>query len=244
MNSTVFKWAAILGLTGFACGFFGPMLLSPQSNQGPMLGLFITGPGGLLAGAILGLVMAFSKPRAEVEHRLLNGFASVMGLGTLIAATPPPELMGRIIEAEIADCMAPAHVLPGAIAEWQKSIDQLPRAQPRAGWHDEAARAAQADTGVVLTMRISRMLLVYENRKPWNYGKVVTQQWRTSPQTYTYYARTTAGGCANFAKVKRDVYFPVSEREPEQHWPPKTLPNLLRMQVLGPVPDKYQALLD
>lgn len=38
------KWAGIVGGIGFVGGFFGPMLLSPGSNQGPMLGLFLTGP--------------------------------------------------------------------------------------------------------------------------------------------------------------------------------------------------------
>ena len=46
--------AAILGSIGFALGFFGPMLLAPDSGQGPLLGLFITGPGGALIGALAG----------------------------------------------------------------------------------------------------------------------------------------------------------------------------------------------
>lgn len=46
--------ALVLGGIGFAGGFFGPMLFAPEANQGPLLGLFITGPGGALLGAILG----------------------------------------------------------------------------------------------------------------------------------------------------------------------------------------------
>jgi len=46
--------AAIFGSVGFALGFFGPMLLAPDSNQGPLLGLFITGPGGAVLGALAG----------------------------------------------------------------------------------------------------------------------------------------------------------------------------------------------
>jgi hypothetical protein len=45
-----------LGAIGFAAGFFGPMLLKPDANQGPMLGIFITGPGGFLLGLIYGVV--------------------------------------------------------------------------------------------------------------------------------------------------------------------------------------------
>lgn len=49
---------AIGGATGFVLGFFGPMLLVPGANQGPLLGLFVTGPAGALIGLIVGLVRA------------------------------------------------------------------------------------------------------------------------------------------------------------------------------------------
>ncbi|MFN0008254.1 MAG: hypothetical protein ACKVXR_10125 [Planctomycetota bacterium] len=56
------KWAAIgavaLGGIGFAGGFFGPILLAPDANQGPLLGIFITGPLGFLLGGILGAILA------------------------------------------------------------------------------------------------------------------------------------------------------------------------------------------
>ncbi len=56
--ATALRWAAIAGAMGFCGGFFGPMMLAPGASQGPMLGLFITGPLGFLAGGICGLVYA------------------------------------------------------------------------------------------------------------------------------------------------------------------------------------------
>ena len=53
--------AAILGGLGFVAGFFGPMILAPEANQGPMLGLFITGPAGVLIGAIAGAWYAMRR---------------------------------------------------------------------------------------------------------------------------------------------------------------------------------------
>ena len=46
--------AALLGGIGFAAGFFGPVLLMPEANQGPLLGIFITGPIGVVLGAVAG----------------------------------------------------------------------------------------------------------------------------------------------------------------------------------------------
>jgi len=47
-------WAMILGLIGFAGGYFGPMIFDPNSNQGPLLGVFITGPLGFAVGSCAG----------------------------------------------------------------------------------------------------------------------------------------------------------------------------------------------
>lgn len=46
--------ALALGGLGFMLGFFGPMVFAPEANQGPMLGIFITGPGGAVLGAVAG----------------------------------------------------------------------------------------------------------------------------------------------------------------------------------------------
>src|SRR5262245_36230402 len=44
----------IVGSIGFALGFFGPLIWAPEANQGPLLGIFITGPIGFLVGATIG----------------------------------------------------------------------------------------------------------------------------------------------------------------------------------------------
>jgi uncharacterized membrane protein YeaQ/YmgE (transglycosylase-associated protein family) len=46
-------WIMVLGAIGFLTGFFGPMIFSPESNQGPLVGIFFSGP----AGAVLGLLL-------------------------------------------------------------------------------------------------------------------------------------------------------------------------------------------
>lgn len=54
-QARVALWAVGLGVLGFALGFFGPILFAPEANQGPLLGIFITGPLGLLVGLGWGL---------------------------------------------------------------------------------------------------------------------------------------------------------------------------------------------
>ena len=50
--------ALLIGAISFIIGFIGPMLIVPEANQGPMLGLFIAGPIGTIVGAIAGLIYA------------------------------------------------------------------------------------------------------------------------------------------------------------------------------------------
>ena len=57
------KGAVVLGGLGFCAGFFGPMILSPESNQGPLLGIFITGPLGVVLGAAWGYLYNLGQRR-------------------------------------------------------------------------------------------------------------------------------------------------------------------------------------
>ncbi|MBI1354468.1 MAG: hypothetical protein GC160_08980 [Acidobacteria bacterium] len=59
--ATAARYAAIGGAVGFCGGFFGPMLFAPDANQGPLLGIFLTGPAGTIAGGLAGLARGFRK---------------------------------------------------------------------------------------------------------------------------------------------------------------------------------------
>ena len=56
LTRSIGYWAMVVGAIGFIGGFFGPMIFAPGANQGPLLGIFITGPAGVLIGALGGLI--------------------------------------------------------------------------------------------------------------------------------------------------------------------------------------------
>jgi hypothetical protein len=56
LAKSVGYWSLVIGAIGFVGGFFGPMIFAPGANQGPLLGILITGPLGVLVGALGGLV--------------------------------------------------------------------------------------------------------------------------------------------------------------------------------------------
>lgn len=61
--SNIAAGGIILGSLGFALGFFGPIIFAPTANQGPLLGIFITGPIGFLLGLIGGGVVWYLKKK-------------------------------------------------------------------------------------------------------------------------------------------------------------------------------------
>lgn len=89
-------WSFGLGGVSFAIGFFGPMLLAPGANQGPMLGIFITGPLGTLAGLVIGVFREVAGRKATPldvlrstglnPQHLLRGAAGIGGVIVLVAA--------------------------------------------------------------------------------------------------------------------------------------------------------------
>src|SRR5205823_8268414 len=62
VSHTVLTPALVGGALGFLAGFVGPMLLTPNSAQGPLLGIFITGPFGVLVGVLVGTAQEVRAP--------------------------------------------------------------------------------------------------------------------------------------------------------------------------------------
>jgi hypothetical protein len=52
-----------LGVVGFFLGFIGPIVLNSGQAQGPMLGIFITGPLGALIGLFVTWVWFYVRRR-------------------------------------------------------------------------------------------------------------------------------------------------------------------------------------
>lgn len=68
LGTSLVLGALIGGGAGFALGFFGPMVFAPGANQGPMLGIFITGPLGLPVGALIGALLWQRRRRARATR--------------------------------------------------------------------------------------------------------------------------------------------------------------------------------
>ena len=59
----IFAYGFAVGGICFLLGFVGPVILTPEANQGPLLGIFITGPLGFILGIIMGFIFSLMRKR-------------------------------------------------------------------------------------------------------------------------------------------------------------------------------------
>jgi hypothetical protein len=74
--------ALLFGVAGFLSGFFGPLMFTPEANQGPLLGICFTGPFGLVIGAIVGGAAGAMTRRVALTIALV--IACAVGYGAIV----------------------------------------------------------------------------------------------------------------------------------------------------------------
>lgn len=232
-------WALALDTVGGAAGFFGPMILSPESNQGPMLGLFITGPLGAASGLVLGFVFRILPFTDAIRAQALTLCCVLVGAGTLWFSLPEPVAVANVVEGTIVRCRNPAELLPAAIDRWETRAARYPGSPPRAHWREGADRMVRDAHGVIVGIQAERRVSIIEHRKPWNRGELGLRPLRREAASDEYFG---AGTCASYP-VGRHVRLALTSNG-TSGWPPEDLPMFLGVLELQPVPDRYRALLE
>jgi hypothetical protein len=233
-------WALTFGIVGFLSGFIGPMIFNPSANQGPMLGIFITGPAAFVVGGLFGAISAFNK--LSTRHNLYALIVcSVFVTGFLInVSVPEPRTLGFVVDAEIRDCKFAESAVDGAIARWDKTT-WSESYQPRPNWKADISNMVKRDKGVILDLFIFRKRKLYENQKPWNRGQRAASDWQDENNITSYYARFAGASCADYTDRTRKLYSPSWEASSLS--PPDILPTFLGFYVLESVPEQYKQLI-
>lgn len=229
----------ILGMSGFCAGFFGPILVNPGANQGPLVGIFITGPGGAVLGAGLGAVLGMAGTARAFQLKVFSAVAAVGTVAILFFALPQPEFKGNVIEFTAVRCRSPHELKEEAFAYWEKRIAAANWARTRPGWKEGFAAMAAADPGVVLEGIAARSAGVYEHQKPWNKGKLsLGKAWWVKERYFV-----AGGTCADWPEGRGGVYRAQGDPRRSKEWPAEVLPNFLDLQVLTPAPESLARAL-
>jgi hypothetical protein len=239
-----FKWLLTLAAAGFAAGFIGPMVFAPDANQGPLVGIFITGPAGLALGAVLWGVCALLKLPAKIQWRTLYAVAIVGVLTTLVYVQPDPKVRGYAFEGNVESCATPADAEAQVLDYWDQRIADITWAKPRAGWQADVHRLLGEAPGVLVSVRIQRNNAIKENRKPWNSGTEFAAGWTPQNEETPFYDAN--GSCDQYPDGRAIRGFQKSDYEDRLRsadiWPPDELLSVLSASALIPLPEQWKGL--
>lgn len=239
----VLRWVLIVGAVGFAAGFFGPIIFNPEANQGPLLGIFITGPAGAFLGVLLYLICLVLRVSDTRQWQILWTASATLALVTLSFCFPRPELRGELIDAKVQGCEPPAQRVDTAIEYWKRRVSEVTWAAPRSDWQADARHMAEVDDGAVLNVVVVRKNRLYEQMKPWNKGRIIANGWRVANETKSYYVQFP-GACSDYPAGEESVRFIPYDlsglTNGAKDWPPKTISDFLDLQTVDLVPNEYR----
>ncbi len=238
----------ILGGVSFAAGFFGPLILTPEANQGPLLGIFLTGPIGFVIGGALGAVYArfrVRRPGQRIRWQAVTAGLLLAGCCVAVAGLvylnvePDDRRLGELVDGIMRTCTAPAQFADEVLKEWEKSIAINPQKAVSSSWREDVVRTLMGSDGYVATFGVQRKRDLYTGRKRSNYGSTYAAPWLEKEETVRYFVSREL--CAMGADGKRSVYladWPVWPSE--DRFPPDDASRLFsRMKTLRPVPPSY-----
>jgi hypothetical protein len=86
----ILLWIFGVGFAGFMAGFVGPLILNTGANQGPLVGIFISGPASFALGLILCVVCRLLRIAATTQWRTFWISCAIVAAVTLVAVMPGP----------------------------------------------------------------------------------------------------------------------------------------------------------
>jgi hypothetical protein len=228
-----------MGFAGFVCGYFGPLVLSPDASAGPLVGIFITGPLGAFVGAVVGAAGALARLKGATFTILIAVATAIVAGASLYEVLPEDQWDGVIIDASIRGCSLPDTLVDGAIARWDKLNEDTKWRVPRPGWKEDVPRMLQRDRGVVLTMYVYRRRDVFKQRTPWNRGTLRATPWQESGRMESFFDRSTQGSCSSYALGRGAFY---STKWESSGVSPSDIPSsFLGLFVLRDVPVEFRS---
>ena len=240
-NKHILIWAFVLGFVGLVSGMVGPILFQPGANQGPLMGIFFTGPLGFILGLILGALSSKYQSTQEINIFALGGASLITFILVLVGSVLAIEdrYLGVIVDAEILACETPNRPAKDRVVWWENRLNSYKNVTPMVNWKEKIDAKLNEAQGVVLKVQIYKKKTIYETRKPWNRGKrKVTTQSGDSQKTKSFYSTLNGSTCTNYKIGNRAQYF--ENNRMAAGLPPIDIPAFLGLTKLTNVPAEFQ----
>jgi hypothetical protein len=236
-SSSVLLGGCVLGAVGFVSGFAAPLLFH-SGDQGPLLGIFFTGPVGFVLGLAIGAIVTHARLGAATAKAVLAAGALSVGVASFLLSIPAERYQGDLVDATPIRCRPAADVAPEAVAVWDQRFREHPDWTARPGWKENVPRMLAAEPGVVITLQVHRDRQIFGLEKPWRRGQLRAGPWKPVQQPATeYFARAEGGTCDGFELGRRKIY--AVRVGPSPSTPPDVLHSFLGCPLLEEVPAAY-----
>jgi hypothetical protein len=236
----VLRWTVVLGVAGFLSGFIGPMILAPDANQGPLLGILITGPTGALLGSVLGVTAAVAGLSPRNEARALAASAAIVVLVTLYFCVPSPRLRATVVEGELRSCVSAGSMRDATVDR----LNALAAARPvpeHVAWAETFDQELAAKPGVVIDVHVHRDAQLLEKQARWNRGTLLARPWRDDDRDERYFSSDPGPDCSAYPPASRSAFVVTGNTG---IWRPSGLAEMLDLKVAAPLPAEYANLLE
>ena len=235
----VLRWSVVLGIAGFLSGFIGPMILAPDANQGPLLGILITGPTGALLGSVPGVAAALAKLSPRSEARALAAMTTIVTVVTLYFCVPAPRLRATVVDGEVRSCVTAGSLRDATVDR----LNRLAAARPvpeQVAWAEKFDKEFAAKPGVVIDVHVYRDAQLYEKQARWNRGMMFARPWRDGEKDERYFASDPGPECLDYPLGSRSMFVVTGNLG---IWRPYGIAEMLDLKSAAPLPGDEANLL-
>jgi len=232
------RWAIVLGIVGLSTGFIGPIVLSPESNQGPLVGIFFSGPAGALLGAVLGMLAGFFALPPRTNARILSATAVALAAATLYFCVPQARRVADIVEGETRSC-ASAESLKATTVSRLGAIEASRPDRRSTGWSEAFDQARHKNPGVVINVQVQRARQVFEAQAPWNRGALQAGPWSAPDVSTSYFVERS--DCTSSPIGTKSAF---GLRGNIGIWRPSGIAEMLDMKIAEPLPPRYASFVE
>jgi hypothetical protein len=234
-------WAIVLGFVGLIFGYYGQdLLLAVPGNLGPLAGILVTGPMGLVLGVLLGGLSAHFRLSARRNLILLAIAALVGSVVSLYGSLPAYRQKVWLVDAEIVNCEHVDQLLASKTKMWSE-VAARPHTNARPNWEQEVPDMFRAQPGAVLTIRIYQEAWIRELEWSWGGISQRVDDWQSVNETKQVFAAIADpvphSPCERFTVGERR--FSAVTWEKSNSTPPEKVSRFLWLGVLQQVPPVF-----
>jgi hypothetical protein len=210
----------------------------PYANQGPLLGMFFTGPLGFCVGRAMGLLAKRFRWHPAVAALTLGLCCSFLGASIYASCEPDDRWIASLIDGTVMKCSPPIAFADEVLGQWKDSIAINPEKTVAKSWREDVRHTLASASGFVATFRIDRKRELYVGRKDSNYGATYASPWVPKRETVRYFV--SADMCPTSDQTKRRVFLTNWPVWPDkERFPPDDAARLFSFSALQQVPSSY-----